>query len=51
MKADKGGALVIMDIAEHNTKAYRLLILNDKNTYIKLLNVPSVKVFKINSVL
>ena len=40
MKADKGGALVIMDIADYNIKAYRLL--NDQNIYIKLLNVPSI---------
>ena len=40
MKADKGGAVVVIDTIEYNAKALRLL--NDQNTYIQLPHIISV---------
>ena len=40
MKADKGGAVVVMDTIEYNVKAMRLL--HDKDTYTKVVKPPTI---------
>ena len=40
LKADKGGAAIVMDLNDYKIKALR--ILNDHNTYEKLENPPSI---------